>query len=177
MLQELSRAGIVALFGIFVGLIPLFVAVSYMFRPTDRTLALMRPLTLATVFAGLNTLFSGFAAAFRNLPRHKTPDGYELDWLMYGLAETVTPMFVACGFLAAAWRSVASGRERHSMKESGPDRKVRPGPLSRSAGLKSRPTHPRPTSLLASCVGSRTRTSRCSPRRRCRSCRLCSCRR
>ena len=112
--QELAHAGIVAIFGMLVSLVPLFVAVSYMFRPADRLLALMRPLTLATVFAALNTLFSSLAAAFRNLPKHRTPNGYELDWLMHGLAETVTPMFIACGFLAMAWLCVAVGMRRHS---------------------------------------------------------------
>src|SRR5262245_53817565 len=114
MQQELAHAGVVALFGMAVSLVPLFVAVTYMFRPSERTLALMRPLTTATVFAALNTFFSSLAAGFRNLPSHRTADGYELDWLMHGLAETVTPMFVACGFLAMAWLCVAVGMRRHS---------------------------------------------------------------
>ena len=111
---DLRHAGVVAIFGMVVSLIPLFTAVMYMFRPTDRLLSLMRPLTLATIFAALNTFFSGLGAGIRNLPRYRTTDGYDLDRITHGLTETITPMFVACGFLAAAWLCVAFGMRRHS---------------------------------------------------------------
>lgn len=112
MLQELSRAGVVAIFGMVVGLIPLGVAAFYLVRPTDRLVGLMRPLTLATVFAALNTFLSGLAAMFRRLPLMKTPDGYNVDWITAGLSETITPMFVACGCLAAAWLCIAAGMRK-----------------------------------------------------------------
>ena len=112
--HELSHAGVVAIFGMVVSLIPLFVGVSYVFRPSDRLLALMWPLTLATTFAAMNTFFSALAAAGLNLPKHRTAEGYDMEWLTHGLAEAMTPMFVACGFLAMAWLCVAAGMRRHS---------------------------------------------------------------
>ena len=114
MTQDLTRAGIVAIFGMLVSFVPLGVAVAYMFRPTDRLLALMRPVSLATIFAALNTFLSGLAATFRHLPLAATAAGYDMDRMAHGLAETITPMFVASGFLAAAWLCVAVGMHRQS---------------------------------------------------------------
>ena len=112
MIEDLTRAGVVALFGMLVGLMPLGLAVAYMIRPTERTLALMRPLSLATIFAALNTFLSGLAAGLRNLPDSRTASGYDIDRITHGLSETVTPMFVAFGFLAVAWLCVAVGMRR-----------------------------------------------------------------
>jgi hypothetical protein len=112
MTQDLSHAGIVALFGMFVSLLPLGVAVTYMLRPSDHLLGLLRPLSLATIFAALNTFLSGLAALGRHFTRYQTPDGFKVDWLARGLTETITPMFVAFGFLAAAWLCVAVGMRR-----------------------------------------------------------------
>jgi hypothetical protein len=112
MSHDLARAGVTALFGMAVSLLPLIVAVLYMLRPTERLLELLRPLSLATIFAAGNTLLSGVAAVLRRLPSLSTPDG--LDVLAHGLSESVTPAFVACGFLAIAWLFVAVGMHRRA---------------------------------------------------------------
>ena len=114
MTQDLTHAGVVAIFGMLVSLTPLAVAVIYMIRPTDRLLALMRPLSLATIFAALNTFLSGCAAVLRRLPKYQTAAGFDLDWLGHSLTESITPMFLAFGFLAAAWLCVAAGMRRHA---------------------------------------------------------------
>jgi hypothetical protein len=112
MLEDLTRAGIVAIFGMLVSLLPLGVAAAYMIRPSERRLALMRPLSLATIFAALNTFLSGLAAVLRTIPLSTTPDGYDVGRISHGLSETITPLFVAFGFLAAAWLCVAAGMRR-----------------------------------------------------------------
>jgi len=109
---DLSNAGPVALFGMLVALLPVGVAVLYAFRPSEHLLALLRPLSLATIFAALNTFLSGMAAVARLLPKYVTPAGVKLDWLAHMLTETITPMFVAFGCLAAAWLCVAVGMIR-----------------------------------------------------------------
>ena len=108
----LLRAGVVAIFGMVVSLLPLGVAVAYMFRPSERLLALMRPLSLATIFGALTTLLSGLAGTFRAIPTVHTAAGYDVDRIAHGLSETVTPMFVAFSFLAVAWLCVAAGIRR-----------------------------------------------------------------
>ena len=112
MAQDLTRAGIVAILGMLVSLMPLAVAVAYMIRPSERRLGLMRPLSLAAIFAALNTFLSGVAAGLRRLPMSRTPSGYDVDRIAHGLSESVTPMFVAFGLLAAAWLCVAAGMRR-----------------------------------------------------------------
>lgn len=114
MAQDLTNAGVVAIFGMLVSLIPLAVAVLYMVRPTDRLLGLMRPISLATIFAALNTFLSGLAGMLRHLPARHTPNGFDIAWIARGLSEGITPMFVAFGFLAAAWLCVAVGMHRSS---------------------------------------------------------------
>lgn len=112
--QDLRAAGPVAIFGMLVSLLPLAVAVAYMIRPGERLLMLMRPLSLATIFAALNTLLSGLAGVLRMLPKTQGPSGYDVGWLAHGLTEAITPMFVAFGFLAAAWLCVAVGMRRQT---------------------------------------------------------------
>ena len=112
--EALYHASLVAIFGMVVGLVPLAVAVAYMVRPSERLLALMRPLSLATIFAALTTLLSGLAGLFRTLPKAQTASGYDIGWISHGLSETVTPMFVAFSFLTAAWLCVAVGMKRHA---------------------------------------------------------------
>ena len=109
---DLSRAGIVAIFGMLVSLMPLGLGVTYMVRPSERWLALMRPLSLATIFAALNTFFSGLAATARHVGMTETSAGYDIPRLAHGLAESMTPVFVAFGFLTVAWLCVAIGMRR-----------------------------------------------------------------
>ena len=109
---DLSRAGVVAIFGMLVSLIPLGLGVAYMIRPSERWLALMRPFSLATIFAALNTLFSGLAATTRRLSMLRTESGLDIDRLGHGLSEAFTPVFVACGFLTIAWLCIAIGMRR-----------------------------------------------------------------
>jgi hypothetical protein len=112
MTQDLARAGVVALFGMLVSLLPLGVAFAYMLRPRERLLALMRPLSLATIFAALNTILSGVAAVLRHIPSSPLPADYDVRRITLGLSESVTPMFVAFGFLAVAWLFIAVGMRR-----------------------------------------------------------------
>ncbi len=112
MAQDLARAGMVAIFGMVIGLIPLGVAMIYMIRPTERLLGLMRPLSLATIFAAIQTLLAGFAGTFRTIPSAMTATGYDIPRIMQCLTESVAPMFVAFGCLAAAWLCVAVGMRR-----------------------------------------------------------------
>jgi hypothetical protein len=112
MTQDLTRAGMIAVFGMLVSLLPLAAGLTYLFRPSERLLTLMRPLSLATIFAALNTFLAGLAGVLRILPKAQGPSGYDVAWISHGLTESITPMFVAFGFLAAAWLCVAAGMRR-----------------------------------------------------------------
>jgi hypothetical protein len=86
-------------------------AVAYAIQPTERRLLLMRPVSLAAIFATLSSVPAGWALILAGLAA--TPSG-QIDTQSFyrGLAETLTVGFVCFGFLAAAWLLVAVGMLR-----------------------------------------------------------------
>jgi hypothetical protein len=88
-------------------------AVGYVFRPTEHKLALMRPVSLAAIFATVSGLLGGWMAVLASIPA--TPDGQlPVASLYRGIAESLTAGFVSFGLLAAAWMLVAvGGLRRH----------------------------------------------------------------
>jgi hypothetical protein len=88
-------------------------AIAYVTRPTERKLALMRPLSLASIFAAVCSWAAGLAAVLRGLaasgPRY---DRIDMSAVFAGLSECMAPLFVAFAFLAVAWLLVAVGLRR-----------------------------------------------------------------
>ena len=83
-------------------------AVAYAVRPTEQTLVLMRPVSLATIFATISGLLGGWIAVLGSIPA--TPDGsLPVASLYRGIAESLTVGFVCFGLLATAWMLVAVG--------------------------------------------------------------------
>jgi hypothetical protein len=86
-------------------------AISYAVRPTERKLALIRPLSLASVFAAVCSSAAGFAAALKGAAdQWGNPKSIEV--MVAGLSEAWIPLFVAFAFLAVAWLLVAAGLRR-----------------------------------------------------------------
>ena len=111
MLDMFPRMGVVALGTMLTSLLPLIVAVLYVVRPTERLLMLMRPLSLAVVFAALSGFAMGAAIILRGLA---VVDGKppHLGNLLMGMAENWLPVHVAFGCLCAAWLLIAAGTMR-----------------------------------------------------------------
>ena len=61
----LRQAGPAALVGMFIGLVPLGFGILYALRPSERRLALMRPLSLAAIFGSISSTTMGFTNYFR----------------------------------------------------------------------------------------------------------------
>lgn len=102
--SKLTMAVAVAVFGL---------AVSYAFRPTEQKVALMRPVSLAAIFATISGLFSGWINVLVQIAA--TPDGHLPAVSVYrGTAESLVLGFVCFGFLSAAWLLVAVGMLRRS---------------------------------------------------------------
>ena len=59
-MSMLRQASLFALLSLILGFVPLVMAVVYMIRPTERHLALMRPLSLAGLFAAIAGGVLGF---------------------------------------------------------------------------------------------------------------------
>jgi hypothetical protein len=104
----------VSLFAKLTMVVPIAVfglAVAYVFRPTERKLVLMRPVSLATIFATINGLLGGWIAVLGGIAA--TPDGHlPVSQVYLGIAESLTVGFVCFGLLAAAWLLVAVGMLR-----------------------------------------------------------------
>lgn len=93
------------------------VAASYVFRPTAQKLTVMRPVSLAAIFATLSGLLGGWIAVLAGIAA--TPDGHlSLSSVYRGVAESLTVGFVCFGFLAAAWLLVAVGMLRRGNSDA-----------------------------------------------------------
>ena len=103
----LAQAGIVALVSMFMGVVPLGMGIVYAIWPSEQRLALMRPLSLATIFAAVSGSALGLLNVLRGMGMSQTPDFSRVAAI--GLAESLVPVFLGFGCLTAAWLSVAVG--------------------------------------------------------------------
>jgi hypothetical protein len=108
----LRQAGVLALLSLIIAILPLVVGVAYAVRPTEARLALLRPISLAGMFAGLAGFLAGVISALRAMWIVDTPVPSRL--LAVGLAESLVPLFVAFGCLTVAWLCAALGLRRHA---------------------------------------------------------------
>jgi hypothetical protein len=103
LLQQLDT---LATLSLFVGAMPALMAAAYALWPTEAKLALMRPLSLASIFAGLTGFVTGLInVLFRAVTESGMPPPV-------GLAVALVPLCSAFGFLTVAWLLVALGLRR-----------------------------------------------------------------
>jgi hypothetical protein len=108
----LRQASIVALLSLIIALLPLAAGVAYAIRPTEARLALMRPISLAGMFAGLTGLLTGVISTLRAMWITDTPVSSQL--VAVGFAESLVPPCVAFMCLTIAWLCAAFGLRRHA---------------------------------------------------------------
>jgi hypothetical protein len=111
-MELLRHASIFALLTLAITLVPLGTAVVYVARPTERRLTLMRPLSLAGIFASLSGTMLGLINALRviGITQEPSPDTYRIAVL--GTSESFVPVFVGFASLTVAWLLVAVGMNR-----------------------------------------------------------------
>lgn len=115
MLHMVQQISIFALFTLVIGLVPLAVAVLYAWRPAEHWLALMRPLSLASIFAALSSLMSGVIYILQGVAATAASSGFSVQtWspIAMGVNEAITPMFVIFACLTLAWLLIAVGMRR-----------------------------------------------------------------
>jgi hypothetical protein len=108
----LANAGIMALASMFVGVLPLALAIVYVIWPTEQRLALMRPLSLATIFAAVAGTALGLINELRFIDRMAQPAFTRV--VATGLAESLVTLFFGFGCLTVAWLCVTLGMWRRA---------------------------------------------------------------
>ena len=114
-MSMLRQASLFALLSLILGFVPLVMAVVYLIRPTERHLALMRPLSLAGLFAAIAGGVLGFInVLFLVWTRELTAETYRV--MAIGAAESLVPMFVGFASMTVARLLVAVGMGRQGAR-------------------------------------------------------------
>jgi hypothetical protein len=111
LIEMLRQMGPAALLSMFMGIVPLGFGILYAARPTEHRLALMRPLSLAAIFAAIHGATLGIVNSFvyvANRPEQTFTSGP----VLIGLAESLTTIVFDFGCLMLAWICVAVGQWR-----------------------------------------------------------------
>jgi hypothetical protein len=115
-IDAFKESGIFAKLSLFVGLAPLGLAIAYVLRPAERTLTLMRPVSLAAIFAAISGLVVGLITILMGIAA-TLPKPVHVASVYTGLSEALVPPFVNFGLLAGAWLLVAVGMVRRPRPE------------------------------------------------------------
>ena len=108
MLPILQNMGVFAALTFVIDLLPLAMAFAYAFQPSERRLALMRPLSLAALFGAMSCTVSSIALGFRRISIGPDLSADFQRQLAMGFAEALAPTFVGFACLTASWLLVAS---------------------------------------------------------------------
>jgi predicted small integral membrane protein len=111
-LSFLRHVSLFTKFGLIVSLTPLIAGIVYAIRPNERRLALMRPLSLAGIFAAVSSLLLGMANALEAIARNGADATAGFRPAATMLAEAMIPSFVGFACLTVAWLCVAAAVRR-----------------------------------------------------------------
>lgn len=116
LLEILGNASIVARLSMLVSIAPLGAGLAYVLRPSEQSLALMRPISLAGLFGALSGTVVGAINVLRGIWRSEET----VDWhiVAVGSAESLVPLLLAFGSLTVAWLCVAAGFRRQVAREA-----------------------------------------------------------
>jgi hypothetical protein len=110
-METLRNVSLFGLLSLVLTLTPLVMAFAYVVRPSERRLALMRPLSLAGLFAALAGTTLGFVNVLVGLgKRGFTVEAYTVTAI--GSAEALVPLLLGFACLTVAWLLVAAGMGR-----------------------------------------------------------------
>jgi hypothetical protein len=112
LIRMLSNASLMGRLSLLVTPLPLVAGLAYLVRPTERQLALMRPISLAGIFAALGGTAIGVMNVLKSYAVNEPPPPVRI--LALGTAEALVPLFVASGCLTVAWLCVAVGMRRQA---------------------------------------------------------------
>jgi hypothetical protein len=111
LVDAFNQAGVFAKLSLLVGFGPPGLALFYVARPTERTLLILRPVSLAAIFAAISGLVAGLIAGLMHMGA-TLPGPINVGSVYVGFAEALVAPFFNFGLLAVAWLLVAIGMMR-----------------------------------------------------------------
>ncbi len=114
--QMFREIGFLALLSLVVAAVPLVAAAIYAARPSESKLSLMRPLSLASLFAGLLGIFTGFVNILQGIAATDDMTG-RWSRVAAGASEALVPVVFTFACLTLAWLLIAIGMWRGSREE------------------------------------------------------------
>jgi hypothetical protein len=110
--QIFTQASLASLLAMLVSITPMLMGIVYAIRPNEQRLALMRPLSLAGIFAALANICLGLVNALIFVARTGPSDPSPLAIVSRGIAEAVVMPYIAFACLTIGWLGVAIGMRR-----------------------------------------------------------------
>jgi len=110
--QAITQASLASLIAMFVSMTPMVMGMVYAFRPNESRLALMRPLSLAGIFAATANIFLGLVNALTYLSRAQSTQSASVGLAARVLAEASVMPFIAFACLTVGWLGVAIGMRK-----------------------------------------------------------------
>jgi hypothetical protein len=111
-MEGITRASFASLFGLLIAIIPAIAGLWFAFRPGERLLSIMRPLTLAAVFAALCSFTLALTNGFASMSRLEVLDLNGVRLLGAVMMEGLAPVVASFVSLTFAWACVAIGMRR-----------------------------------------------------------------
>jgi hypothetical protein len=108
-----KQLGLAAFAGLIVTAVPLLLGMAFAVWPNERWLSLIRPLTIAGIFAAVANVFGALANTFIALARVAPTDPIGQRMVVM-LTEVSIVAFISFVFLSAAWLCVAIGMRRQT---------------------------------------------------------------
>jgi hypothetical protein len=107
-----SHQGHAQLLGMLLCMVPLLAAAWYAFRPSERLLSLMRPLTLGAIFAAVCNFILAIANGCVDISMMNHLEPQPLQLAASFLSERLATVIASFASLAVAWFFVAIGMRR-----------------------------------------------------------------
>ena len=101
-----------SMLGLLLCMVPLLAGAWYAFRPSERLLALMRPLTVGAVFSAICTFVLALANGCVDISMMSSIDPQAIRLVAAGFTERLAPVMASFASLAVAWFFVTIGMQR-----------------------------------------------------------------
>ncbi|MBL8174043.1 MAG: hypothetical protein JNK48_05200 [Bryobacterales bacterium] len=111
-MRGFGGASYASLLGFFFCCVPMIAGAWFAFRPTERLLAVMRPLTLAGVFSALCTFALAMANGFIAINMMRGLDLQGVHVIGAVFSEGLAPVVASFACLSVAWFFVAIGMRK-----------------------------------------------------------------